>query len=113
DLANAFATTFIAVGQERVEQSQQKVIDYYASQPTQTRDRLHKLRNQLVSASDSETPAIQSQIDPLTARQAQLQTSLIGADDPSRLAPQAQMLRKATPPTSPSQPDALRSGILG
>jgi len=113
DLANAFATTFIAVGQERVEQSQQKVIDYYVDQLSQTRDRLDKLRNELVSASETEAPAIQSQIDGLTARQTQLQTSLIGADDPSRLAPQAQMLRKATPPAAPSQPDALRSGLLG
>ncbi len=113
DTANAFATTFIAVGQERTQASQQEVIDYYVDQLSETRDRLERLRDQLVAASDSEVPAIQAQIDGLTARQTQLQTSLIGADDPSRLVPQAQMLREATTPDNPSQPDAVRSGILG
>jgi polysaccharide biosynthesis transport protein len=113
DLANAFATTFITVGQERVQQSQQQVIDYYVDQSSKTRDRLNRLRDELASASESEALAIQAQIDSLTARQTQLQTSLIGASDPSQLVPRAQMLREATDPGSPSQPDALRSGLLG
>jgi capsular exopolysaccharide synthesis family protein len=113
EIANAFATTYITVGQERVQQSQQKVIDYYVQQSTQTRDRLNKLRDDLVGASDAEAVAIQAQIDSLTARQTQLQTSLIGASDPSQLVPRAQVLREANKPGSPSQPDALRSGLLG
>jgi polysaccharide biosynthesis transport protein len=113
DIANAFATTFITVGQERVQQSQQQVIDYYVDQSTQTRNRLERLRDQLATASETEAPALQSQIDSLTARQSQLQTTLIGASDPSQLVPRAQMLREAKNPGSPSQPDALRAGILG
>jgi capsular exopolysaccharide synthesis family protein len=113
DIANAFATSFIDVGQQRIEQSQQRVIDYYVDQSTETRDRLEELRDELATAGDSEALAIQGQIDGLTARQTQLQTTLIGASDPSQLVPRAQILKRATDPQSPSQPDAVRSGILG
>ena len=113
DIANGFVDTFIAVGQESTEEAQQRVIDYYVGELAETRDELRRLRGELANASDQEATTLQAQIDGLAARQTQIQTSLIQADDPSRLVPQAALLRGATTPDTASSPNTLRSGILG
>ena len=113
DVANAFRDTFVTVGLERTEAAQQSVNDYYVKQLSRTRNRIQDVRARLAAAPDNELLGLQAQIDALTGRLTQLQTSLVAANDPSRLLPQAEPLDDAVPPTAPSQPDALRSGILG
>ena len=112
-IANAFAEEYIAVGQERVEAAQQRVIDFYVGELSTVSEQLRTLRGRFADAADSELPALQAQIDGLTARQTQLQTSLIQANDPSTLISQAEVNTEATVPTSPSSPNPVRSGILG
>ena len=112
-VANGFVNAFVAVGQERTEASQQSVIEYYVTALGRTRERLQFVRDQLSVAPENEIAALEGRFDVLTARLTQLQTSLLQAGDPSRLLPQAEPLQEASPPAAPSQPDALRSGVLG
>ncbi len=113
DVANTFATTFVTVGQERAEEAQALVNTYYVERLGRTRNRIQDVRAQLAAAPLNELLGLRAQIDALTGRLTQLQTSLLAANDPSRLLPQAEPLDEAVPPANPSQPDALRSGILG
>jgi capsular exopolysaccharide synthesis family protein len=112
-IANAFATRYKTVGEERTQAAQQQVADFYVGQLSDVRGQLRKLRDKLAGASSTEITALQAQIDGLTARQTQLETSLIQANDPTTLIPQADVIHKATTPGSPSSPNALRSGLLG
>ena len=112
-IANSFATIYQAVGEEEREEARQRVIDFYVSELGTVREQLQSVRAQLAGASETELTALQAQIDGLTARQVQLETSLIQANDPTTLIPQAQVLTEATTPTSPSSPNPVRSGILG
>ncbi len=114
DVANAFAQEYITYREEEASTVQATVRETYSEQLTTIRNRLSEVRSDLVGASDAGATQLRLEEQLLTQREDDVSVALL-ALDAERAGQQAggEILRAATPPSTPAEPRPLQSAALG
>jgi capsular exopolysaccharide synthesis family protein len=113
DVANALASAYIDLADERARAAQEALTDSYVERLSQVAAQLADLREALPNARETETEDMRAEIQSLVARQGELQASLLLAEEPSSFTSGGVVLREAEPPARASSTQPVRAGFLG
>lgn len=113
DVSNAFAESYLELAEDRARAAQEAITDSYVGRISDVQGQISSLRRESRSATGNQEAEIEAQIQSLISRQAELQASLLLADDPSTVTSGGIVLRPAETPSSASAPRPLRAGVLG
>ncbi len=114
DIANAFAEEYVAIRQERSNRTRVAVRDAYLEQLSDIQAKVSRLRDRREEAGPERTTALNLTIQSLFARQAELRSALLVAEDPSSaLSADGQVLQRADAPTNPSEPNPVGNALIG
>lgn len=114
-VANAFANAYIALQARQTQNTQAQIRDSYIADLSDVQVHLNQLRGQLLTTTRGPKRAdLSAEIQSLRARQAELQASLLMAEDPSKVpTSHSQVLQTAQAPAAPSSSKPAREGLLG
>ena len=113
DIANGFADGYLKLIGLRASAEQTAISESYLNRLSDTRSQLAAVRKQLKTAGPTRRQDLKAEVESLLSRQAELQSSLRLADDPTAFISGGSVLHRADPPKQASEPRPLRAGLLG
>jgi len=114
DVANAFAQEYVAFQEDRAAEARNDVRDAYLTRLTDLKLEIADLNDRLAGAQGGRVVRLETEVQSLQARQAELQAALLASEDPATVQTTGgEVLQRAEPSEDPSSPRPIRAALLG